>query len=407
MKLQAEKVWVNCKLVTMADRNNPLKIIESGAIAMANGKILAADEEQKVLALVDCSNVEDMMGRLATPGLIDCHTHLVYAGNRANEFEARLEGESYAQIAANGGGILSTLHATRNASEDELLAQTLPRLDQLIKEGVTTVEIKSGYGQNIDSELKQLRVARHLAKLRGIDVSVTLLAAHVVPPEFKGNADDYIQYICDELIPAALEEGNVDAIDAFCEHIAFNVDQVAKVFDCATHFGIKVKLHAGQLSDSGGVALAARYQALSADHLEFATLNAVKALSAAGTVAVILPGAFYCLRETQKPPIQMLRDYQVPIAVATDANPGTSPLTSPLLAMNMVCTFFNLTVAEAFMGMTCNAAAALGLQHEIGTIEIGKYCNLTFWDADSPAEIIYQLGFNPLYRRIWRGQEHV
>ena len=405
MKQQAEKIWVNARLVTMADPAAPLAITDYGAVAMADGKILAAGPAAAVTAQYQSEQVIDLQGLLVTPGLIDCHTHLVYAGSRANEFEARLEGTSYADIAAQGGGIMSTLTSTRAASEQTLLDETLPRLDSLLAQGVTTVEIKSGYGQDIASELKQLRVARSLAQHRTVSVSPTLLAAHVVPPEFKGRADDYVSYVCEQLIPAALADGNIDAVDAFCEHIAFTPQQTSQIFDTARQAGLKVKLHAGQLSDNGSVSLAANYQALSADHIEFATAKDVEAMAASGTVAVLLPGAFYCLRETQKPPVELLRQHNIPMAVATDANPGTSPVTSPLLIMNMACTLFGLTVAEAFSGMTVHAAAALGQQSHTGSLEAGKYCDLACWDAPSPAHLIYQIGLNPLRRRIFRGLE--
>ncbi|QSX35567.1 imidazolonepropionase [Shewanella avicenniae] len=403
--MKVDKIWFNCRVATLANPAEPLAVTDNAAIAMRDGKIVALDSSERLLAAYQAERVVDLQGRLVTPGLIDCHTHLVYAGNRAHEFELRLAGANYADIANAGGGIASTLKATRAASADELLQQSLPRLDRLLAEGVTTVEVKSGYGQSLESELKQLEVARELSSHRLVSISPTLLAAHVVPPEYKADPEGYVSFVCDELIPAAIAAGKVDAIDGFCEHIAFTPPQIARIFSSAKQRGIAVKLHAAQLSNDGGVQVAAQYRALSADHLEYADDAAVAAMAASGTVAVLLPGAFYCLREQQRPPVALLRQYGVPIAVATDANPGTSPLTSPQLAMHFACTLFGLTVAEAFSGMTIHAAKALGQATEIGSLEVGKYCDLAIWDAERPAEIIYQMGFNPLYRRVWRGHE--
>lgn len=404
MKIQADTIWIHGRIVTMQNAEEPLAIIEDGAIAVRDGVIVAVGTTSDVLAQAISDTLVDLDNKLVTPGLIDCHTHLVYGGNRAHEFEARLEGKSYADIAAAGGGILSTLNATRAASEQALLEQTLPRLDHLIAEGVTTIEIKSGYGQDTATECKQLRVARSLEQHRKIAVSPTLLAAHVVPPEYKQRADDYVNYVCETLIPAAMQDGKVDALDAFCEHIAFTPAQTERIFQAANKAGLAVKLHAGQLSDNGSVTLAAKYQAMSADHIEYASEADVTAMAEAGTVAVLLPGAFYCLRETRKPPVDLLRQYNVPMAVATDANPGTSPITSVLLIMNMACTLFGLTVAEAFSGMTINAARALRKEHEIGSLETGKHCDFVCWDATSPAQLIYQIGFNPMRLRVFRGR---
>ncbi|KFZ35970.1 imidazolonepropionase [Shewanella mangrovi] len=402
---KVDKIWYNCRVVTLANAAEPLAMSDDAAIAMRDGRIVAIAPTEHVLAAYKAERCIDLQGRLVTPGLIDCHTHLVYAGNRAHEFELRLAGADYADIAKAGGGIASTLAATRAASADELLQQSLPRLDRLLAEGVTTVEVKSGYGQNLASELKQLAVARELTSHRLVNIAPTLLAAHVVPPEYQGNPDGYVVFVCDELIPAAVAAGHIDAIDGFCEHIAFTPEQIDKIFHTAQQHQIPVKLHAAQLSNDGGVQVASQYQALSADHLEYADEAAVAAMANSGTVAVLLPGAFYCLREQQPPPVELLRQYQVPMAVATDANPGTSPLTSPQLAMHFACTLFGLTVAEAFSGMTINAAKALGKAAEIGSLEVGKYCDLAIWDAERPAEIIYQMGFNPLYLRVWRGHE--
>jgi imidazolonepropionase len=344
----------------------------------------------------------DLQGRLVTPGLIDCHTHLVFGGNRAGEFEARLNGASYAEIAKAGGGIVSTMRATRALGADALADQALPRLDALIAEGVTTVEIKSGYGLDRDSELAMLRAARALGGRRDVTVKTTYLGAHAVPPEYAGRADAYLDEVCLPTLDAAQAEGLVDAVDGFCEGIAFSPAQIARVFDRAQALGLPVKLHAEQLSHLGGAALAAQYGALSADHVEYATEDDARALAAAGTVAVLLPGAFYTLRERQAPPVQAFRDHGVAMALATDCNPGSSPLTSLLLAMNMGCTLFGLTPAEALMGVTVYAARALGLRDR-GVIAPGMRADLAVWDVGVPAELSYRIGFNPLYRRIFGG----
>ncbi len=343
---------------------------------------------------------EDFGGRLATPALIDCHTHLVFGGNRAREFEMRLEGATYEEIARAGGGIVSTVAQTRALSEDELVAQALPRLDAILAEGVATVEIKSGYGLSIEDELKMLRAARQLGRLRPVRVVTSWLAAHAVPAEYKGRSDAYLDEVVLPGLETAQSERLVDAVDGFCEGIAFSPAQIARVFDKARGLGLPVKLHAEQLSNLGGARLAASFGALSADHLEYLDAGGVAAMAASGTVAVLLPGAYYFLRETQAPPVKLLREAGVPIAVATDCNPGSSPLASPLLAINMACTLFRLTPQEALAGFTRNAARALGLQAEIGTLEPRKRAEIAIWDVGEPAELAYRIGFNPLSRLV-------
>ena len=345
----------------------------------------------------------DLDGRLVTPALIDCHTHLVHGGNRAREFEMRLQGASYQEIARAGGGILSTVTATRSAGEDGLLAQALPRVDALIADGVATVEIKSGYGLDIDTELAMLRVARRIAAARPVRVRTTFLGAHAIPPAFQGRADAYLADVCVPALRQAHEAGLADAVDGFCEGIAFTPKQIADVFDVAKSLGLPVKLHAEQLTRLGGAALAARYGALSADHLEYATEADASAMAEAGTVAVLLPGAFYTLHETQPPPIDAFRTHSVPMAVATDLNPGSSPMHSPLLAMNMACTLFRLTPEEALAGVTRHAAQALGLT-DAGTIAPGMRADLAVWDAEHPAELSYRFGHRPLHARYFGGR---
>jgi imidazolonepropionase len=345
----------------------------------------------------------DFHGRLLTPGLIDAHTHIVYGGNRAAEFEQRLNGASYADIARAGGGILSTVTATRAATEDDLVAQALPRLDAMIRQGATTVEVKSGYGLTIEDELKMLRAARRLATLRPVTITTTHLAAHAIPPEYSGRAEAYIEDIAIPSLRAAHAEGLVDAVDAFCETIAFSPAQVDRLFTAARALGLRVKLHAEQLSDQGGATLAARHAALSADHLEYLSAAGISDMSLAGTVATILPGAFYTLRETQMPPIAALRAEGVPMAVATDCNPGSSPMTSLPLAMNMACTLFRMTPEEALLGTTAHAARALGLADR-GTLAPGQRADLCIWDAAHPAELSYRIGAESLHTRIFGGR---
>ncbi len=378
-------------------------LIPDAAIAIKAGRIVWVGPVADLPADLASQPRQDLGGRLVTPGLIDCHTHLVFGGNRAREFEMRLEGASYENIARAGGGILSTVKATRKATVDALVAAALPRLDALIAEGVCTVEIKSGYGLTVTSELNMLRAARRLGELRRVRVRTSYLAAHAVPPEYSGRADAYIDEVCIPGLRAAHAEGLVDAVDGFCEGIAFSPDQIARLFDVAAALGLPVKLHAEQLSRLGGTALAARYSALSADHVEYTTEDDAKALAAAGTVATLLPGAFYTLRETQIPPVDAFRRHGVPMALATDANPGSSPLFSPLLAMNMGCTLFRLTPAEALAGTTRTAACALGLD-DAGQIAPGMRADLAVWSVETPAELAYPIGFNPLYQRWFNGE---
>jgi imidazolonepropionase len=347
--------------------------------------------------------VEAGRGGVMTPGLVDCHTHLVYAGNRAGEFEQRLEGVSYEEIARAGGGIISSVRATRAASEDDLIAASLPRLDALLADGVTTVEIKSGYGLSVESELKMLRVARRLGELRPVRVVTTLLGAHALPPEYAGRADDYISLICEEMIPAAVAGNLADAVDVFCEGIAFSPAQCQRVFEAAKTYGLAIKAHAEQLSNLGGSALAARYGALSADHIEYLDEAGVRAMAEAGTVAVLLPGAFHVLRETQLPPIELLRQYGVPMAVASDANPGTSPFCMPTLMANLACTLLRLTPREALTGMTAHGARALGLP-ELGRIAVGAPADMCLWDIQQPAELAYAVQAGRLRQRVFNGE---
>lgn len=370
-------------------------VLESDRIAWV-GKIASLPSE-----FVNAKR-HDLGGRLVTPALIDCHTHLIFGGDRAKEFEMRLDGASYEEIAQAGGGIVSTVSATRAASLDELVAAALPRLDALIREGVATVEIKSGYGLNQETELRMLRAARRLAELRQVQIKTTYLGAHAVPPEFRDDADRYIYEICIPSLRAAHAEGLVDAVDAFCEGIAFTPAQVARVFDVAKELALPVKIHTEQLSNLGGAKMATGYGAVSADHLEYLDEDGVKALARAGTTAVILPGAYYTLRETQAPPIELFRKHAVLMALATDANPGSSPMTSLLLAMNMGSTLFRMTPEEALAGVTRNAARALGLTDR-GVIAVGKRADLAVWDIKAPAELAYRIGFNPLYKRIYGG----
>jgi imidazolonepropionase len=398
--LICDTIWRNAHLITCS--GDGLGIIADGMIAARDGKIIFAGAAQDAPAFV-AEHVIDCEGRWITPGLIDCHTHIVHAGNRANEFAARLAGTSYEEIARAGGGILSTVNATRAASEAQLVETALPRLDALIAEGVTTIEIKSGYGLSLDDECKMLRAARSLGDQRPISVTTTFLGAHAVPPEYGGDSDAYIGALVGSMIPAIADAGLADAVDAFCETIAFTPDQVRRVFEAAQAHGLPVKLHADQLTNGNCGALAAHFGALSADHLEHLDAAGVAAMARAGTVAVLLPGAFYFMRETQTPPIAALREAGVPMAIATDCNPGTSPLTSILLAMNMAATFFRLTVDECVGGVTREAARALGVLEQTGTLEAGKYCDLAIWNIQDPAELVYRIGANPLHARIWRG----
>ena len=377
-------------LATMAG-DGPYGEIRNGAIGVRGATIAWVGPQSDLPRDASAQQSLDVHGAWITPGLIDCHTHLVYAGNRVDEFEARLNGATYAEIAKAGGGIKSTVRATREASADELVAQSRPRLKTLAAEGVTTVEIKSGYGLDTQNELRQLRAARRVAADVGVDVRTTLLAAHALPPEFADRADDYIDLVCGETIPAASSQHVADAVDAFCDKIGFTSAQTRRVFEAARDHGLPVKLHADQLSDTGGAALAAEFGALSADHIEYTSDAGVEAMARAGTVAVLLPGAFYALRETQLPPIAALRTHGVPIAIATDCNPGTSPATSLPLMLNMACTLFRLTPAEALAGVTRHAARALGCDDR-GTIAVGKRADLALWDIVMPAELCYRIG---------------
>lgn len=388
-----DAVWLNARLATMAG-----PVVRDGALAASAGRISWVGERRdwKGDALME----HDARGAWILPGFVDCHTHLVYAGSRAHEFELRLKGASYEQIAKAGGGILSTVRATRAASQDELLALAQRRLRSWLAEGAAVLEVKSGYGLDRDTELKMLRVARSLA---GVAVKTTFLGAHALPEEYKGRADAYIDFVCAEVLPAAAAEKLVDAVDAFCERIAFSRHQTARVLDTAKRLGLPVKLHADQLSDLGGAALAAKHGALSADHLEYTSDPGIEALARSGSVAVLLPGAFYFLRETRLPPIAALRRNHVPIALATDHNPGSSPLSSPLLAMNMACTLFRFTPEEALAGFTVNAARALGMQASHGTLEVGKAADLALWEVESPAELAYAIGANPCVGRVRAG----
>ncbi len=402
-KSRYDRLWRHMRIATIAEDAPGLGMIEDGAIGCRDGRIVFVGRDSDLPAGRQCDVEVDCGGRLVTPGLIDCHTHLVFGGNRAHEFEMRLNGATYREIAEAGGGILSTVAATRAASLATLTETALPRLDRLLAEGLTTVEIKSGYGLDLETEGRMLTAARALGSLRDVTVRTSFLGAHALPPD-GGDKDRYIERICTEVLPTLAAQGLVDAVDAFCETIAFSTGQCAKLFQAAKALGLPVKLHADQLTDGGGAALAARFGALSADHIEYTGEAAVAAMAAAGTVAVLLPGAFYFLREPQAPPIASFREQGVRMAVATDCNPGSSPLTSLLLAANMAATLFRLTVDECVSGITREAARALGLLHEVGTIETGKACDLALWDVERPAELVYRIGFNPLHARVKGGR---
>lgn len=380
------------------EAGRPYGAIENAAIAVARDRIRWVGEQTALPAGIPAGvTVHSADGRWITPGLIDCHTHLVYGGDRAREFEQRLTGVSYEEIARQGGGIVSTVKATRAASEDALIESARMRLDALTGEGVTTVEVKSGYGLDLDTELKMLRAARRLGELGTADVVTSFLGAHALPPEYAGRSEDYIDFVCSDVMPRVAELGLADAVDAFCEGIGFSAAQTERVFETARALGLPVKLHAEQLSDLGGAALAARFDALSADHLEYVSASSVEAMAASGTVAVLLPGAFYFLRETRKPPLELFRERGVPIAIATDSNPGSSPVSSLLLMLNMACTLFEMTPEEALTGVTRHAAMALGKIESAGTLESGKQADFVLWDVDHPAELAYRIGFNPCH----------
>ena len=395
-------VLTSRRAATMVPGADPYGLIDDAALVLVGGKIAWVGARAAMPGEYTALAVRDMGGRLITPALIDCHTHVIHGGNRASEFEMRLQGASYEQVARAGGGIVSTVTATRRASEDDLVAAALPFVDAMIAQGVAVIEIKSGYGLEQDTELRMLRAARRIGQVRPVLVRTSYLAAHAVPAEYAGRADAYIDEVCIAALHAAHAEGLVDAVDGFCEGIAFSPAQIERVFQVARALGLPVKLHAEQLSNLGGAALAARYGAMSADHLEYLDEAGVAAMAAAGTVAVILPGAFYTLREQQMPPVDLLRKHAVPMAVATDMNPGSSPMASLLLAMNMACTLFRMTPAEALAGATTHAARALGLTDR-GTLAAGQVADLAVWNCGHPAELAYRIGFNPLHQRMIGG----
>lgn len=403
-----DRLWRGARVATMAaaasrDHASDLGVVEAAAIGTVGGRIAFVGAEADLPANVSAGETIALDGRWVTPGLIDCHTHIVYAGNRAAEWEMRLSGASYQDIAHAGGGILSSVRAARAASEEALRDQALARLDRLIAEGVTTLEAKSGYGLDLATEMKLLRVARSLGAARHIRLVTTFLGAHALPPEALGDRDAFISLICEVMLPAIAAAGLADAVDGFCEGIAFSPAQLARVFAAAKALGLPVKLHADQLSNGGGAALAAQFGALSADHVEYTDEAGAAAMGKAGTVAVLLPGAFYMLRERQAPPVAAFRRHGVPMAVSTDCNPGTAPLVSLLLTMNMAATLFGLTVDEVLAGVTREAARALGRFAEIGSIEPGKACDLAIWSVERPAEIFHMLGHNPLHARVFGG----
>lgn len=392
-----DALWINGNIATMSGPGYGLR--ENAAIAVKDGKIvwLGSMGDLKTITY-QATTVHDVAGRCITPGLIDCHTHLVYAGNRYHEFAMRLQGESYEAIARAGGGIRSTVLATRAVSFEELLQQSLKRAQALMAEGVTTLEIKSGYGLELATELKMLRVAKEIAKRLPLTIKTTFLGAHALPVEYQDRSDEYIDLVCEEMLPIVAREKLADYVDVFCEKMSFNLQQTERVFAAAKKQGLAVKCHAEQLSDSGSAVLAAKYHALSVDHLEYLSLQGVRAIAQSGTVAVLLPGAFYFLQETQLPPIALLREYQVPMAIATDCNPGTSPVTSLLLMLNMACVLFKLTPEEAFAGVTRFAAKALGLEKSHGSLEVGKTADIVVWDINHPDELSYYVGLNPIFK---------
>lgn len=394
----------NARIATMQDNDLAYGVIESAALGIADGKIAWIGPVSALPSRVNCKTLL-LNNRWLTPALIDCHTHLVFGGDRAEEFEQRLSGATYEEIAKAGGGILSTVNATRHASQDDLAKAAAVRLHSLSREGVSTIEIKSGYGLDADNEIKMLRVARSLAGMSGISISTSFLGAHTVPPEFKGKADEYIDMLCKEALPQAVDAGLVDAVDAYCESIAFSTNQVARLFDTAASLNLPVRLHADQLSDTGGAELAASYHALSADHLEYTSRDGVRALAASACVAVLLPGAFLTLGQTHRPPVDLLRENKVPIAIATDCNPGTSPVCSLRAAMSLATSLFKLTPEECLAGVTREAARALGLSHDRGTLEVGKRADIAAWNIGHPRELTYWLGLNELSDLFIDGRE--
>lgn len=404
MSERFDRLLTHGRVATMTPDGAPYGAIEDAAVLIRQGEIAWIGPRADLPASADAEAIEDLDGRWITPGLIDCHTHLVFGGDRSGEFERRLQGESYEQIARDGGGILSTVKATRGASEPELLASALARLEGLKRDGVTTVEIKSGYGLDLETELKQLRVARAVGREGGVRVCATYLALHALPAAFRDCRGDFIDLVVGEILPAAVSQGLVDAVDAYCEPIAFTPEEVSRLFEAARARGLPVKLHADQLSNSDGAGLAARFGALSADHLEHTDEAGAAALAAAGTVAVLLPGAYLTLRETKAPPIEALRKARVPMAVASDCNPGTSPMPSMLTAIHLACALFRLTPEEALAGATRHAARALGLELETGTLEQGKAADIAVWDVERPAELAYWLG-KPMLHKAYVGGE--
>ena len=400
-----DSLWINVHLATMTPAT-PYGTIENGALAATGEQIVWVGHEKELPADLKASaaDVYDGGGAWITPGLVDCHTHLIYAGSRAREFEMRLQGATYEEIARRGGGIRSTVSATRDADEDTLLEQSAPRLLALMGEGVTTVEIKSGYGLDLDTELRMLRVAHRLEEKFPVTVMPTFLGAHALPAEYEGRPDDYIDFVCDQVLPQVASQNLAVAVDAFCENIGFTPEQTERVFKAAKAFGLAIKLHAEQLSDLDGASMAARYQALSADHLEYVSTSGVEAMAKNNTTAVLLPGAFYFLRETKVPPVDLLRRHGVPMALSTDCNPGSSPAVSLLLMLNMACTLFKLTPEEALAGVTRNGARALGLQDKIGTLERGKDADFVIWDIPEPAELAYRIGANPMKHVVRKGR---
>jgi imidazolonepropionase len=401
LAMNCETLWYNARLATLTGPG--LGVVESGVVAAQGGRIVYAGPQADAPSLNAAKQI-DCGGRWITPGLVDCHTHLVYAGDRAREFEMRLAGASYEEIAKAGGGIVSTVKATRAASQDALVAAALPRLDALIADGACTVEIKSGYGLSLGDEVKMLRAARALADKRKVRIVTTFLGAHALPPEANGDKDKYIDLVVNEMMPVVAREKLADAVDAFCEGIAFSPAQTRRVFEAARKHGLRVKLHADQLSNLHGAELAATFGALSADHLEHTGEAGIAAMAKSGTVAVLLPGAFYFLRETKQPPLDSIREHRVPIAIASDNNPGTSPLTSLLLTMNMAATCFRMTVEECISGVTREGARALGILNQTGTLEAGKDCDLAIWNIENLAELVYKMGYNPLHARVRNGQ---
>lgn len=396
-----DSLWINVHLATMVDGYGE---VADAAIAVKDGKIVWLGAQVELPVDYQTKVIHDGQGCWLTPGLIDCHTHMVYAGNRSNEFEARLNGVAYEEIARQGGGILSTVKATRAASEAQLMAESLPRVLSSLREGVTTLEIKSGYGLDLETEAKILRVARQIQDNLPVRIRTSFLGAHALPPEFAGRPDDYIDEICERMLPVIAAESLADAVDVFCEKIGFTPVQTERVFQAAKHLGLPVKLHAEQLSDQGGAALTARYQGLSADHLEYLSDEGIAAMRKSGTVAVLLPGAFYFLREAKYPPIAALRTAGVTMALATDCNPGTSPMTSPLLTMNMACTLFRLTPLESLQGLTINAAKALGLEAETGSLELNKQADFALWKIQRPADLSYSIGGQIAFASVLSGQ---